>query len=112
MKKVLYFIIAILALSLTSCASVPERNLASDASLVRKGFSTKEEVYQLLGKPDKIIHKDSETEEWYYYQVNENIWKKIPLLSAKFGKEEIEVLKITFHGDRVFDCIYYVTERH
>ncbi|OAG27198.1 outer membrane protein assembly factor BamE [Thermodesulfatator autotrophicus] len=111
MKKLLYILIAILTLNLTNCTGVPQRNLASDASLVRKGFSTKEEVYQLLGKPDQILKTGPDTEEWYFYQKNEDIWKKIPLLGSRIGKEEVEVLKIIFKGNRVIDCIYYVVTR-
>ncbi|AEH45018.1 hypothetical protein Thein_1149 [Thermodesulfatator indicus DSM 15286] len=111
MKRFLYIIIAILALNLTNCTGVPGRNLASDASLVRKGISTKEEVYQLLGKPDQIVKTGSNIEEWYYYEKHKNVWKNLPLIGSHIGTEEIEVLKITFKGDHVIDCIYYVVSR-
>ena len=107
----LFFLIVFLALVLLNCSGAPERNLASEACLIRKGFSTRQEVYQLLGPPDKIERTPSGREDWYYYHVNESTLKKVPLLGKKLGKEEIEVLRISFQGDRALDCIYFVRKR-
>ncbi|NPA48918.1 MAG: outer membrane protein assembly factor BamE [Thermodesulfobacteria bacterium] len=111
MKRLLYLLIVILALSLTSCSGAPERNLASEACLIRKGLSTRTEVYQLLGPPDKIARGPSGTEDWYYYHVNKSTLKKVPLLGEKLGEEEIEILKISFRGDKAVDCIYLVRRK-
>jgi len=111
MKRYLYLLIVILAFSLINCSGAPERNLASEACLVHKGLSTRTEVYQLLGPPDKIVRGPSGTEDWYYYHVNRSALKKIPLLGEKVGTEEIEVLRISFRGEKAVDCIYFVKKR-
>ena len=110
MKKGLYLLI-ILPFLLANCSSGPGRNLASEACLIRKGLSTRTEVFQLLGRPDRISRGPSGTEDWYYYHVNRSTLKKIPFLGEKIGEEEIEVLKVSFRGDKVVDCIYFVKKR-
>ncbi len=111
MKRILYFLIVIFTLTLLNCSGGPKRNLASEACLVHKGLSTRTEVYQLLGPPDQITRGPTGTEDWYYYHINKNTLKKIPLLGEKLGEEEIEVLKISFRGQKVVDCIYFVKKR-
>ncbi len=107
MKRLYFLFIVLLASCLLNCSGGPERNLASEACLIRKGLSTKQEVYQLLGPPDKIVRKPPNLEEWYYYHVNESTLKKVPLLGKRFG-EEIEVLRISFVGDKASNCLYFV----
>ncbi len=111
MKRLLYLLIVILALSLINCSGAPERNLASEACLIRKGLSTRTEVYQLLGPPDKITRGPSGTEDWYYYHVSKSTLKKVPFLGEKLGEEEIEILKISFRGEKAVDCIYFVRKK-
>ncbi len=111
MKRLLYLLIVILSLSLTNCGGAPARNLASEACLIRKGLSTRTEVYQLLGPPDRIARGPSGTEDWYYYHINESALKKVPFLGEKLGEEEIEVLRISFQGEKAVDCIYFVKKR-
>ncbi|NPB09867.1 MAG: hypothetical protein GXO17_05880 [Thermodesulfobacteria bacterium] len=108
MKRPYFLLIVFLALWLLNCSGAPERNLASEACLIRKGVSTKQEVYQLLGPPDKVVRQPPNIEEWYYYHVNEDTLSKLPLLGKKLGEEEVEILRIRFTGDRASDCIYLV----
>ncbi len=111
MKRLYFFFIVFLTLGLLNCSGAPERNLASEACLIRKGLSTKQEVYQLLGPPDRVVRHPPDREEWYYYHVNESTLKKVPLLGKSLGKEEIEILRISFVGDRASDCIYFVRRK-
>lgn len=108
MKRVLVVFIVLFLGGLISCSGAPEHNLASEASLVHKGFSTKNEIRQLLGPPAQVVHRPDGREDWYYYQVRKDILKKLPWLGNHLGKEEVEVLHITFREGRVVDCIYYV----
>ncbi len=110
MKKSLVLSIVFLVLSLISCSGSPTRYLASEACLVHKGLSTRDEIYKFLGPPDRVIRHPDGTEDWYYYQVRESTLKKFPLLS-RLAEEEIEILRITFRGDRAIDCVYYVKKR-
>lgn len=84
--------------------------MASEACLIHKGFSTRQEVYKLLGPPDKIQKDPSGREDWYYYHVQKSTLKKIPLLGSRLGEKEIEVLRVSFQGDKAIDCIYYVSK--
>ncbi len=96
---------------LIACSSPPLRNLASDASLVHKGFSTAKEIRELLGPPDKIINKANGLQDWYYYNLQTSSIRKIPFLGKKLAKEKLEILRITFSKDLVIDCQYYVRSK-
>ncbi len=107
-KPILVVILVLFLACLLSCSSSPVRNLASDASLVHKGFSTTKEIRELLGPPDKMIHRPNGLQDWYYYNVQSSPIRKIPWLGKRLAKERVEILHIIFSGDRVIDCIYYV----
>ncbi len=111
MKRLFYLLIVILFSGLINCSGAPERNLASEACLIHKGLTTRTEVYHLLGQPDQITRGPTGTEDWYYYHINRDTLKKIPLLGEKVGEEEIEVLKVSFRGEKVVDCLYFVRKR-
>ncbi|OAQ21421.1 hypothetical protein [Thermosulfurimonas dismutans] len=78
--------------------------------MVHKGFSTKAEVKEYLGVPQKIERLPDGREVWIYYDLRKDALASIPGLGEKLGKKEIEILRVTFYGDKVVDCIYYVTK--
>ncbi len=108
-KYILLFIIGISPFFLTSCAS-KQYHLAVDASIISKG-QTKDQVMELVGKPDYITKTEKGEEQWYYYNDITPFYKKIPLLGRLFGKGEMEVIQVTFYMDRVSKVIYYVAEK-
>lgn len=95
---------------LSACTSKPGANLASKACMVHKGFSTKAEVQKYLGPPQRMERLPDGREVWIYYEVKKDALASIPGLGERLGKEKIEVLRVTFYGDRVVGCLYYVTK--
>ncbi len=96
-------------LGLTACTAKPGANLASRACMVHKGISTRAEVRHYLGPPQRVERLRDGREVWIYYDLRKDALAKIPGLGEKLGREEIEVLRITFSGEKVVDCLYYVT---
>ncbi len=105
----LFVIIGIFSFSLTSCAN-KQYHLAVDASIISKG-QTKNQVMELVGKPDYITKTEKGDEQWYYYNDITPFYKKIPFLGRLFGKREMEVIQVTYYMDRVAKVIYYVAEK-
>ena len=58
----------ILLTLLAGCYSKPVRHLASDASLVRAGESTREDVLRYLGEPDGRRTVAPGVEEYLYHE--------------------------------------------
>ncbi len=109
-KSLLLFVfIGIFSISLTSCAK-KQYHLAVDASIISKG-QTKNQVMELVGKPDYITKTEKGDEQWYYYNDITPFYKKIPFLGRLFGKREVEVIQVTYYMDRVAKVIYYVAEK-
>ncbi len=106
---VLFVFIGIFPICLTSCAT-KQYHLAVDASIISKG-QTKDQVMELVGKPDYITKTEKGNEQWYYYNDITPFYKKIPFLGRLFGKREMEVIQVTFYMDRVSKVIYYVAEK-
>ncbi len=100
----------ILGLFLSACTSRPGANLASKACMIHKGLSTRAEVQNYLGPPQRVEKLPDGREVWIYYHLRKDTLASIPALGKKIGTEEVEVLRITLQGDRVVDCLYYVTK--
>ena len=101
------FLIGILALLLVSCAGTPRKYLVVDASLVKQGQS-KAEIFQFLGPPEATRTNQTSGEEWYYYDVHQHFWQRIPFLGSHLGEKEIECLQIILDSDQVIKVVYYV----
>ncbi len=95
---------------LAACTAKPGVNLASKACMVHKGLTTRAEVRYYLGPPQRVERLMDGREVWIYYDLKRDVLAKIPGLGEKLGREEVEVLRITFSGDKVVDCLYYVTK--
>lgn len=95
------FILLALLTLLAGCYSKPVRHLASDASLVRAGESTREDVLRYLGEPDGHRTVAPGVEEYVYHEERKNIFGRAPLVGSMVGKEGDEMLFITLTGDMV-----------
>ncbi|MBX6422204.1 hypothetical protein [Thermosulfurimonas sp. F29] len=104
------WILGFVLLFFSACATKPGVNLASKACMVHKGLSTRAEVRYYLGPPRRVERLPDGREVWIYYEVKKDTLARIPGLGEKLGREKVEVLRITFSGDRVVDCIYYVSK--
>ncbi len=101
-RRLIIFVLLIFS----ACSVQPEIKLASRATLVHPFISTKKEVLLRLGKPQEI-EKSGNKEIWFYFHKKTNFWIKVPGFKKLFGKGYTAVLKITFQGDQVIDCLYY-----
>jgi len=89
---------------LGGCASHPVRHLASDASLVKPGVSSKEDVLTFLGDPDARQMLSASVEKWIYYEEQETTSQKMPYLGKLFSADGFSQIAITFEGNIVSDC--------
>ena len=103
---VFYRLLACLLLLLlpSACADKPVRHLASDASLVKPGVSTQEEVLTYLGDPDAQQMVSDTTERWIYYEELRSTMQKTPYLGKFFGAKGYSQIVVTFEGDVATDC--------
>jgi len=82
----------------------PIRHLASDVCLITPNL-TRQEVINSLGPPDQK-QESEDGEVWTYYEIKQSTLKKTPLLGARLGSENYDVVTITFAGERVRTCVY------
>lgn len=98
---------------LSGCATTtPVRHLSSDVCLVLPESTTKTDVLSFMGEPDKKTSNDGTDETWIYYQKNEELIRKLPLLGNKFGSLNYEVVTVSFTGNLVSTCIYRQLEEN
>jgi hypothetical protein len=93
-------------LVLGGCSSHPVRHLASDASLVKLGVSSKEDVLTFLGDPDARQMISASVEKWIYYEEEETTSQKMPYLGKLFSSDGFSQIVITFEGNIVSDSRY------
>lgn len=94
----------ILSAMIAACAGAPVRHLASDASLIKAGASTKEEVLTYLGDPDSRQTLSDQQERWVYYEERKSDLQQTPYLGKLFNAKGYDQIIITFEGDTVIDC--------
>ena len=96
----------LLCLLLTGCFTHNSaRHLSSDVCLLLPDQTTKLDVVQQLGSPQrKRITEEGET--WIYYQENKNFAGKLPWAGKHIGNREYEVVTVTFIGNQVRACVF------
>ena len=108
MISVIRFCVCLSVLFLvTACADKPVRHLASDASLVVVGESTKEDVLTFLGDPDEQKIEPAGVEMWEYFEKRVSTLQKTPYFGKMFGPERHSRIIVTFKGNTVVDCKYF-----
>ncbi len=105
-KYAFFFLLAIMALLFSGCASHEVRHLASDASLISPGQTSQQQILGLLGPPDQKLELKQGGELWRYYQANKSFLRETPYVGNRLGNEKFDLLTITFRDRRVVDCIY------
>ncbi|MFZ5798094.1 MAG: hypothetical protein C4563_00135 [Desulfobulbus sp.] len=95
-----------LLLLLGGCYSKPVRHLASDASLIRAGESTRQDVLRYLGEPNGRRTVSPGVEEFVYYEERRSLLQRTPLVGPYIGVEGNEMLMITLTGDLVTDSVF------
>jgi len=100
----LLMLFSILLLFLAGCASHPVRHLASDASLLQPGVSTKKDVLLYLGEPNGQRSVSPGVEELVYYEEQRGALGRLPLAGDWVGGNGYEMIVVTLKGDLVTDC--------
>ncbi|PID44262.1 MAG: hypothetical protein CR981_01490 [Proteobacteria bacterium] len=91
---------------LAGCADKPVRHLASDASLIVVGTSTKEDVLTFLGDPDEQQIHSGDMEIWEYLEEHASTLQRTPYIGKLFGPQRQSRIVVTFMGNKVSDCTY------
>ena len=90
-----------LLLLLSGCYSKPVRHLASDASLIKAGESTRIDVLQYLGEPNGRRTVGPGTEEFVYHEGKRSLLQRSPVVGSMLDADGYEILIITLTGDLV-----------
>jgi hypothetical protein len=93
-------------LLLGGCYSKPVRHLASDASLIRAGESTRQDVLRYLGEPNGRRMVSPGVEEFVYYEEQRGMIQRTPVIGPFMGTEGNEMLLLTLTGDQVTDSVF------
>ena len=91
---------------LAGCATTPVRHLASDASLITIGKSTRDDVLTYLGEPDSERMVSADTKQWVYFEEKRSLMQKTPFVGKMFNPNGYGTILITFKNDVVVDCRY------
>lgn len=97
------FIVLLALVLLGGCYSKPVRHLASDASLIKAGESTRQDVLRYLGEPNGHRTVAPGTEEFVYHEERRDLVGRTPVVGSLKGAEAYEMLIITLTGDMVTD---------
>lgn len=93
-----------LCLLFSGCSNRQVRHLASDASLVKAGESSRREVLLYLGEPDVVRTVAPGTEEMVYHADRTGLLGRAPLFGGSLDEAAYETVIITLQGDLVTNC--------
>lgn len=103
MRSILFILLA-LVMVLTGCYSKPVRHLASDASLIEPGVSTKKDVLLYLGEPNGQRMVSPGVEEYVYFEEQRDTLGRVPFIGSWIGAEGYEMIIVTLKNEVVTDC--------
>lgn len=94
-------------LPVTGCGpATTVRHLSSDVCLLLPGKMSQKEVIDIMGEPN-VRRTDAEGRMvWFYYEGHESALRKTPLIGKQMGKEDYDVVSITFEGETLQACVY------
>jgi len=96
--------------ALLGCARDPVRHLASDASLITPGVSTRSDVLTYLGDPDERLGEKGASEQWVYREEYRSAVQKTLDVAGWLGPESVSRIIVTFDGELVTDIRYNRSE--
>lgn len=102
MYQRLVIVVSVLLL-LAGCYSKPVRHLASDASLIKVGESTRQDVQRYLGEPNGHRTVAPGVQEFVFFEDKRNLMQRTPVVGSWMDAEGYEMLIITLTGDMVTD---------
>ena len=105
-----FFFICLGSILLSGCVHEPVRHLASDASLISPGTSTKTDVLTYLGDPDERQETASGTERWLYYEEQRSTMQRTFYVGKWFSPKSVSRIIVSFDGEMVTDIQYNASE--
>lgn len=105
-----FFLFCLAAALLSGCFNTPVRHLASDASLITPGTSTRSDVLTYLGDPDERQEDGSGPERWFYYEEQRSAAQRTFYVGKWFDPKSVSRIIVTFDGDMVTDIKYNASE--
>ena len=111
MPMVKWFVLICLGSFLWSgCVHEPVRHLASDASLISPGTSTRTDVLTYLGDPDERQKTETGAERWLYYEEHLSAMQRTFYVGRWFDPKSVSRIIVTFDGEMVTDIQYNASE--
>ena len=104
------FLFCLMVLWLSGCVHEPVRHLASDASLISPGKSTKTDVLTYLGDPDERQETGPGPERWLYYEEHLSAAQRTFYVGKWFDPKTVSRIIVTFDGETVSDIQYNASE--
>lgn len=97
-------VMCVLLILLGGCSSRQVRHLASDASLIRPGTSTVNDVLLYLGEPDGRRTVSPGVQEYVYHEDKKRGFGRAPVIGSWMSADGYEMIIITLTGDLVTGC--------
>lgn len=98
------FMLLFVFLFLGGCHSKQVRHLASDASLIKPGQSTLQDVQKYLGEPNGRRDVGPGVNEYVYYEDRPGFFGNMPVLGPMAGPSGYEMIIVTLKNEMVVDC--------
>ena len=91
-------------LLISGCSYKPVRHLASDASLIKAGKSTREDVLRYLGEPDSRRTVGPDEEEYLYAENRKGALGSMPIFGKLADPASQEMVLVTLKNGVVSNC--------
>jgi len=98
------FMLLFFILLLGGCHSKQVRHLASDASLIKPGQSTLQDVQLYLGEPDNRREVGPGVTEFTYYEDRQGMFGNMPVVRSMVDPVGYEMIVVTLQNDLVTNC--------
>jgi outer membrane protein assembly factor BamE (lipoprotein component of BamABCDE complex) len=96
--------VIVIFLCLSGCYNKKIRHLASDASLIKVGSSTRNDVLTYLGEPDGQRSLTENREEWVYLEEKPSSLQRTPVVGGYFDGRGYDKIFIILENDVVQSC--------
>lgn len=103
-SRISILIVLGMLLFLPACYNKSIRHLASDASLIEVGRSTRVDVLTYLGEPDLQRRIDDNREEWVYVEEKVSGMQRTPVVGGYFDGRGYDKVFIILENDIVRSC--------
>ena len=98
------FLFCFILLLFTGCYSKPVRHLASDATLIKPGQSTVQDMLKYLGEPDGRREISPGVNEYIYHADRPGFLGTMPVVGSMTGSSGYEMIVVLVENDIVTHC--------